>query len=261
MIISAEYSSKKEWVNKLKLIHSVMSSRDTSSRSPVVMIRTAFPWNKVSSPAQDWNFFSPQELKVTESREPERERESQSEDALSVLKSRVCQSLSSRRVNNKFRASLTLPSPEDLVLRELTTSESSTELRDKKRINQLPLPWSRRTSPEELSRARRTQLLIKDKKPQRSKGWSPMLDLEERESTRKTRSEDGRRPSKPEVPTTSWSTNKSPRKKLLTLKLKSKERTQSRLPTLNQSKPRRLPQLQLLLPVKTKNDFMWIRLI
>jgi hypothetical protein len=43
MIISAEYSSKKEWDNKLKLIHSVMSSRDTSSKSLVVMIKTALP--------------------------------------------------------------------------------------------------------------------------------------------------------------------------------------------------------------------------
>ena len=42
-IISAEFSSKKGWDNKLKLIHSVMSSRGTSSKSPVVMTETDLP--------------------------------------------------------------------------------------------------------------------------------------------------------------------------------------------------------------------------
>ena len=237
-IISAEFSLKKEWDNKLKLIHLVTNSRDTSSRSPVAMIRTVLPWNKVSSLAPDSNFFSLLALKATELKEPEKERESPSEDALSALKSKACQSPSSRRANNKSRVSPIPLFPEDWVPREPTTSENSMELRDKRRTNQSPLLWSRRTSPEEPSRARRTPLLLKDKKPPRSKDWSLTWDLEERESTRKTRSEDGRRPSKPELLITSWSMSKSPRKRPLTPKLRSRERIQSRLPRPSQSRLR-----------------------
>ena len=43
MIISAEYSLKKEWDNKLKLIHWEMNSRDTFSRLPVAMMVTDLP--------------------------------------------------------------------------------------------------------------------------------------------------------------------------------------------------------------------------
>lgn len=43
MIISAEYSLKKEWVNKLKLIHWEMNSRDTFSRLLVAMMETDLP--------------------------------------------------------------------------------------------------------------------------------------------------------------------------------------------------------------------------
>ncbi len=209
MIISAEYSLKKEWDNKLKLIPWEMNSRGTSSRLPVAMTETDSPWNKVSSPTQDLNFYSLQEPPATELKEPEKEKENQSEDALSAPISKTCQSPSSRRVTNKSRASLTPPSQEDWVPREPTISESSTVSKDKKRTNPPPPPLSRRTSLEELSRARRTQPPHWDKRPQRSKDWSPTLDWEERESTRKTRSEDGRRPSMPELPTASWSTNKT----------------------------------------------------
>ncbi len=43
MITSAEYSLKKEWDNKLKLIHWEMNSRDTFSKLPVVMTVTDLP--------------------------------------------------------------------------------------------------------------------------------------------------------------------------------------------------------------------------
>ncbi len=42
-IISAESSSKKEWANKLKPIHWETNSRDTFSKSPVVMTVTDLP--------------------------------------------------------------------------------------------------------------------------------------------------------------------------------------------------------------------------
>lgn len=43
MIISAEYSLKKEWDNKLKLIHWETSSRDTFSKSPAAMMEMDLP--------------------------------------------------------------------------------------------------------------------------------------------------------------------------------------------------------------------------
>lgn len=153
-----------------------MNSRDTFSKSPVVMTVTDLPWNRVSLPTPDLNSSSLQELLATEPKEPEKEKENRSEDALSVLTSKTCQSLLSRREKNKSRASLILPFQEDLVPRELTISESSMVLKEEKKINQLPLLWSRRTSPEELSRAKRIPLLHWDKRLLRSKDWSLTLD-------------------------------------------------------------------------------------
>ena len=43
MITNAEYSSKKEWANKLRLIHSETNSKVMSSESPVVMMVTDLP--------------------------------------------------------------------------------------------------------------------------------------------------------------------------------------------------------------------------
>ena len=201
MIISAEYSLKKEWDNKSKPIHWEMNSRDTFSRLLVAMMVTDLPWSKVSSLTQDLNSFLLQEPADTEPREPEKEKENLSEDALSALILKISQSPSSRKVNNKSRALPTPPSQEDWVPKEPTTSESSTVSRDKKRINPSPPLSSRRTSPEELSRAKRTQLPQRDKRPQESKDWSLTLESEERESTRMIRSEDGKRPLRPELPT------------------------------------------------------------
>lgn len=184
------------------------------------MMETDSPWNKVSSPTPDFNSSSPQEPPATEPKEPDKEKENPSEVALLALISKTCLSPSLRKVKNKSRVSPTPSSQEDWVQREPTTSESSTVSKDKRRINQLPLPLSRRTSPEEHSRARRTQLLHWDKNPQRSKDWSLTLELEERESPKKIRSEDGRRLSKPELPTASWSMNICQREKLLLFKPK-----------------------------------------
>jgi hypothetical protein len=50
---------------------------------------------------------------------------------------------------------------------------------------------------EELSRARRTLLLLLDTKPLRSKDWSLISELEERKFARMIRSRDGREPSLP----------------------------------------------------------------
>lgn len=42
-IINAEFSSKREWVNKLRLIHWETNSKVMSSESPVVMMVTDLP--------------------------------------------------------------------------------------------------------------------------------------------------------------------------------------------------------------------------
>ena len=147
-----------------------MNTRAMFSKFKAATTETDLPWSKVSSPTPELNSSSLQEHQATELKEPEKERENQSEDASSVLISKLYKSPLSKKENNKSRAWLTPPSQEDWALKELTISENSTVLRDKKeRINPSPLPLSRRTLPEELSRARRTMLLLWDKKLQKFK--------------------------------------------------------------------------------------------
>ena len=76
-------------------------------------------------------------------------------------------------------------------------------LKDKKeKINQSPQPLLRKTLLEELSRARKIQLLQKDKKPQKSKDSSLILELEERELVKMIKLEDGKNQLKQELLTT-----------------------------------------------------------
>jgi len=129
------------------------------------MMVTDLPWNKVSSLTQDSNYSSPQELKVTELKEQDKEKENLSEDALLVLILNLYQFSLLKKVNNKFLAWLIPQFQEDLVLKEPITSENFMVLKDnKERINQLQLLLLKRMLPEEHSRAKKIQLLQKDKK-------------------------------------------------------------------------------------------------
>ena len=63
---------------------------------------------------------------------------------------------------------------------------------NKEKINQLPLPWLKKMSPEEHSNLKRTKMLQWDKKLLKSKDLSLMPDLEERELINKIKLEDGK---------------------------------------------------------------------
>lgn len=71
------------------------------------------PWNKVSSPIQELNFFFPLVLKVIEPKDQDKEKENLLEDALLVLILNHYQSPLSKKENNKSQALPTSPSQED----------------------------------------------------------------------------------------------------------------------------------------------------
>lgn len=169
-IISAEFSFKKEWDNKSKLITWAKNSRVMSLESTVDSIKTDLLWNKVSSQTEESDFSLPQDHLDTEQKELDKEKEDQSEDVLSETILRLFQSLLSRKVKNKFRDLLIQSHQEDLAQKEPATLENCTVSKNKKdKTLQSPQPWSKRISLEEHSRVKLTQLLIKDTKPQKSK--------------------------------------------------------------------------------------------
>lgn len=170
MIISAEFSFKKEWDNKSKLIAWVKNSRAMSLESTVDSIKTDLLWNKVSSQMEESDFSSLQVHLDIEPKELDKEREDQLEDVLSETTLRLFQSQLLRKDKNKFRDSLIQSHQEDLVQKELVTSENYMVFKNKKdKMHQSQQHWSKRISLEELSKVKKIQMDIKDTKPQKSK--------------------------------------------------------------------------------------------
>ena len=182
MITAAEFSSRSAWVSRSKPTPSDKNSRDMSSRSTEDSTRTVSPWNRESFATTESDFYSSLDLKDTELRGLEKEKEDPSEDALLVPILKCFPSLLSRRDRKRFRDWQTRPNPEDLVPRELLVSESFMESKElkEKRPPKDQLLWSRSMPSEELSRARRT-LMPADTKLPRFRDWSLKSDWEERE--------------------------------------------------------------------------------
>ena len=88
---------------------------------------------------EESDFFLPQVHLDTEQKEPDKEREDQLEDALSETTSRLFQSPLLRKDKNKFRDSLIQFHQEDLVQKELVTSENYMVSKNKKdKMHQSP---------------------------------------------------------------------------------------------------------------------------
>lgn len=81
---------------------------------------------------EESDFSSPQVLLDTEPKELDKEREDQSEDALSETISRPSQSQSSKKEKNKFRDLLIQLNQEDLAQKEPVTSENYMASKSKK---------------------------------------------------------------------------------------------------------------------------------
>ena len=123
-----------------------------------------------SAPAES-DSSSPQDPKDIDAKEKDKEKEDPSEDASLDLISKCSPSLSSKKDKKISRDSLTTSNLEDLDPKDPLELENSTELKRLKMKRPYPtlVLLSRSTSLEELSRARRTLTLLKDKKLPRSK--------------------------------------------------------------------------------------------
>jgi hypothetical protein len=160
-IISAEFSFKKEWDNKSKLIAWEKNSRVTSLKSTVDLIKMDSLWSKVSSQTEESDFSSPQVLLDTEPKEKDKEREDQLEDALSATTSKPSQSLSLKKEKNKFRDLLIQLNQEDLAQKEPATSENYMVSKSKKvKTHQSPQLWSKKISLEEHLRVKKIKELL-----------------------------------------------------------------------------------------------------
>ncbi len=124
MITDSEYSLKKEWVKKLKLIPSVRNLKVMSSESTVDSIRTDSQWNKESFVITELDFYShPVPLDI-EPREKDREKEDQLEDVSSAPISRCFLWLLSKREKRIFPDSLTSSRAEDWAPKEPAALEN-----------------------------------------------------------------------------------------------------------------------------------------
>jgi hypothetical protein len=81
MITDVEFSLKKEWVKKLKLILLEINLKDTYSESMEDSIKTDFQWSKVFFVTTELDSYFHQEHQDIELKEKDKEREDQSEDA------------------------------------------------------------------------------------------------------------------------------------------------------------------------------------
>ena len=193
MIIDAEYFSKSVWGSKLKRILLDNNLRDMFSGLTEVSTKTDLPWSKVSSATTESNCSYHLELQDIESREKEREREDQLEDALLVQTSNPSHSPSSRRETKKSKGWPTTLKTEDLDPREQAESENSMVLKrlKVKRPAKAHVPSSKRTPLEEHSKAKR-MLRPLDTKPPRFKDLLLRQDWEERESPKLIKLENGK---------------------------------------------------------------------
>lgn len=97
-------SLKNVWARKSRLMHLENNSRAMSLKLLVDMTETDLLWSKVFSPTLESDFSSSLDLKDTELRGQERERENQLEDALLVLISRCYLALLLKRERKKSLA-------------------------------------------------------------------------------------------------------------------------------------------------------------
>jgi len=189
-------SLKRKWVPLSQLTPWVTNSKDTSSKSPEETINKVSPWNRVSWLKEELESSSTKSKNATDQRESEPEEESPLEDASLDRISESSPFPSKKKEKKKSQDWPMMKDPWDWDQRECPNSEDCSKLKRLEKLNWIIWLFRKIWSEENGL----IKMVKRDKRPLKSRDWSPGTELSERENTELKRNPDGKTPK-------NWETN------------------------------------------------------